>query len=67
MLQGGPLPCFMHEDLITKLFGVHAEELNAAEEQLRDGFSKFGLVEVYYIVQYSTVQYSTVQYSTVGQ
>jgi hypothetical protein len=56
MLQGGPLPCFMHEDLITKLFGVHAEELNAAEEQLRDGFSKFGLVEVYYIVQYSTVQ-----------
>jgi hypothetical protein len=46
MLQGGPLPCFMHKDLITKLFGVHAEELNAAEEQLCDGFSKFGLVEV---------------------
>ena len=56
MLQGGPLPCFMHKDLITKLFGVHAEELNAAEEQLCDGFSKFGLVEVYYI--YCTVQYT---------
>ncbi|XP_028403172.1 uncharacterized protein LOC114525912 [Dendronephthya gigantea] len=46
MLQGGPLPCFMHEELLTKLFGVHAEQLNDAEEQLRNGFSKFGLVEL---------------------
>ena len=50
ILRGRPLPCFMHEDLITKIF-VDREDnnLNAAEEQLRDGLSKFALVEVLYV------------------
>jgi hypothetical protein len=40
----------MHEDLISKIF-VDREDnnLNAAEEQLRDGLSKFALVEVLYV------------------
>lgn len=47
MLQGGPLPCFMSEELKTKLFVTSTpEELTNAEAQLRDGFSKFGIVEV---------------------
>ena len=47
MLQGGPLPSFMHDSLINKIFGPLApEELNQSEKQVRDGLSRFGLVKV---------------------
>lgn len=47
MLQGGPLPCFMHDSVVNKVFGqLPSEELCEAERQLREGFSRFGLVEV---------------------
>ena len=47
IVQGGPLPCFMHESLLNKLFGPSAtESLGGAEQQLRNGFMKFGLFEV---------------------
>ena len=46
MLQGGPLPNFMHEDLITKLFVSPDGSLSPAEKQLQDGLAKFGVVEV---------------------
>lgn len=47
MIQGGPLPCFMDDNLLRKRFGYYdGDVLNSAEEQLRDGFSRFGLVEV---------------------
>ena len=45
MLQGGPLPCFMAESLLMKLFSDQ-EGLSIAERQLKDGFATFGLVEV---------------------
>jgi hypothetical protein len=47
MIQGGPLPCFMHDSLTNKLFGqVPYEELSRAEKQVRDGLMRFGLAEV---------------------
>ena len=47
MLQGGPLPCCLNEDLLSKLFVNPATEgLTNAETQLREGLSKFSLVEV---------------------
>lgn len=51
MLQGGPLPCFMNEVLINRLFAIPtAEGLTNAEAQLREGLSKFGLIEVWYSI-----------------
>ena len=47
IVQGGPLPCFMHDSLLNKLFGPSpTESLGEAEQQLRNGFKKFGLFEV---------------------
>ncbi len=46
MLQGGPFPSFMEESSLLKRFGDQEVELNGAEEQLCNGFSRFGLVDV---------------------
>lgn len=47
ILQGGPLPCFMNENLIRKLLGVGTgNDLTKAEQQFQDGLAKFGIVEV---------------------
>ncbi|CAB4029344.1 G2 M phase-specific E3 ubiquitin- ligase, partial [Paramuricea clavata] len=47
ILQGGPLPSFMQENLLSKLFGdTDGQVLSCAEEQVRDSFSRFGLVEL---------------------
>ena len=50
-MQGGPLPCFMDDSLLQKLFGTPLEEFSRAEGQVRDGLKKFGLVEVNYKIK----------------
>jgi hypothetical protein len=60
----------MQENLLSKLFGdLDGQVLNGAEEQVRDGFSRFGLVEVtcqsslfflfHYLAMVLCVQYTT--------
>ena len=47
LLQGGPLPCFMDEDQMQRLFLERPDvNLNPAEVQFQEGVAKFGLVEV---------------------
>lgn len=48
MLQGGPLPCFLAEEQMVKIFGngVTENSRNAPEIQFEEGVSSFGLVEV---------------------
>lgn len=46
MLQGGPLPCFLDEDQLQRLFGNDLNVSNQAENQFREGVTAFGLVEV---------------------
>ena len=47
MLQEGPLPCFMHDSVVKKVFGqLPSEEFSEAERQIREGFRRFGLLEV---------------------
>ncbi|KAK3749365.1 hypothetical protein QZH41_010356, partial [Actinostola sp. cb2023] len=45
LLQGGPLPCFLHEDFMTSVFCTNhssAEE----ERQFQKGLAKFGLIKL---------------------
>ena len=49
ILQGGPLPSFMHESLLSSLFrppDQDSGELSRAKNQMCDGLMKLGLVEV---------------------
>ena len=48
----------MHESLLTKLFGPSnhgSSDLTRAENQLRDGLMKFGLVEVVIFSMYCSL------------